>query len=270
MKQQITPNFIAAIKRKKLLVLGAICCQTALIWLIGAETASAAKSTVNGWLIRQSSRLQSEQEVSASSLGIKFVPRKGGLTYLFTPPFVNVQIWNQKTGKCCLVNLNQFHSQIQVAQTFWDNQVLQKIPLRKVKNGTFSGFATTEYQESEAFVKQQLQSFKRNEIPSRSAKSVTYIISNELKLNPIIYRCAARFYGLPFTGGMPLSFIYNDMDGDHKSHLVTGKITAQVFTERDFIMPADLKRVANEQQVAVSESYNEAIDIMLPLERTKH
>ena len=204
------------------------------------------------------------QELIACKYGVKMTPLRGGETYLFVPPYTQVQVWSIRTGKSCTIQMKDFKSQFQAAKNLFDAQSLEKTPLKKVKEGILNGLSTTEYSETPEFQKKQQQRFAKKEAPARIAKSVNYIVSNKFNLDPKIYRCVSTYYGFPYTEAMPLSLIYYDMDHDRKTQLVTGKFTASKFSQQQFKMPTGLKVVANEQKVAEAADYNEAIEMMLP------
>lgn len=228
-------------------------------------TAAAAKdSSEIGWTLKQWSLLQGDQELIACKYGVKMTPARGGQTYLFAPPYTNVQVWNQSTGKCCSIKMTNYKSQIQSAKNFFDTQLLSATPLRKVKEGSLHGLATMELSETPEFARRQVQRYEHKEGPSRIAKNVYYVVSNKFNLEPSIYRFVAAFYGFPYAEAMPLSFVYYDIDHDRKTQLVTGKITPSKFSPQQFIMPTGLKVVADEHKVAETAQYNEAIEMMLP------
>ena len=231
---------------------------------ISKEGPKAKEAGDTGWTIKQTSLLQGDQVLTACKYGAKLTATRGGQTYLFAPPYAQVIVWNVRTGKYCTVVAKDFKSQIQNAKNVFDAQLLEKTPLKKVKDGSFNGFATVEYSETSDFAKRQEQRFREHDAPSRIAKNINFIVSNKFNLNPAIYRSVSNFYGFPTCDGMPLSLICYDMDHDRKTQLVTGKITSTKFIQQQFIMPAGLKLVADEHKVAETADYNAAIEMMLP------
>lgn len=243
------------------------CCYALAACLLVASLSSQAtakETTEIGWTLRQTSLMRGDQELIACKYGVKMTPLRGGETYLFVPPYTQVQVWSMRTGKRCTIEMKDFRSQFQTAKNLFDAQRLEAVPLKKVRAGMLNCLSTVEYSETPAFQQRQVQLFTKREAPSRSAKSVCYIVSNKFNLAPNIYRCVSTFYGFPYKEAMPLSLVYYDMDHDRKTQLATGKITPSKFSQQQFAMPTGLKVVANEQKVAEAADYNEAIKMMLP------
>jgi|GEM_PF-1881359 len=229
-----------------------------------SSPAIAKDKSEAGWTLIQQSLLQGDQELIACKYGVKLTALRGGQTYLFARPYSQVQAWSVKTGKYCTIPIKSYKSQIQTAKNLFDTQSLETIPLKKIKEGVFSGLATVEYSETPEFQKRQQQRFAKKEAPARVPKSVQYTVSNKFNLDQAIYRCVSTFYGFPYTEAMPLSLISYDMDHDRKTQLITAKITTSKFRPEQFTMPSGLKRVADEHKIAETADYNEAIEMMLP------
>jgi hypothetical protein len=71
------------------------------------------------------------------------------------------------------------------------------------------------------FAERQLARFKQNYFPSRNPKEVQYDLIKDLKFDSKVCHTVQRVYGLPFTEGIPVQFLFHDLDNDPQTYLET-------------------------------------------------
>jgi hypothetical protein len=72
-----------------------------------------------------------------------------------------------------------------------------------------------------------------------------------------------RFYGFPYTEGLPLDFSYVNFRGESHHYMYTSKVSAASFKPTTYAIPRGYTRVKNVQELVLDDSAQESIEMMI-------
>jgi len=214
-----------------------------LIVVLPLSALSASSSRFSGYELRQFHKDRGEIILDVCPHGIKAVTRKSNLITICMAPDWKVVSFSPRTKKIFSTDIPHYTGEDRVVFAITGNPQFDNIPLKKAGIAKFCGLPVEQYESTHAFSASQYIAYHRRETTGAFPAQVHYSTSARLAMQPQFATFIARFFKFPKTDGVAVELLYDSIDYQKFSLLITHTCQPKTFTNDDFKLPINYTKV---------------------------
>jgi hypothetical protein len=236
-----------------------------LIQGAGAHPAEPAANLDNSTslLIKQFSESGGEQNISLSPLGIKIQSLRKPICTIIVAPYKEALIFNQHSKLIYGCNPEQFKSPYAQSLALLNGVTFAEIKLGAQSPTKHKGLSASIYGFTREFASMQIAKHEHHDLATFAPKSVQCVETTKLKIHPELLHFIDRYYGFPYTDGLPLDFNYVNFSRNLHHYLYTSAVTAATFKPSDYALPVGYRRVKDVREIVLDDSAEDSIEMMI-------